>query len=216
VSITTGAAESAGQRAHRVIRDRILDGTYRGGTMLSENAIAADLGISRTPVRAALLRLEEDGFVTIYPKRGALVRTFTRQDAEEIASARHLLESGGVQAASPRTLEALCTRLDALVDTQYAAVRDGDRESFVAQSLQFHRALVEVGGNRLLLEFADRLQGRQGLLLRLSLAAVHAHDDDVVDEHRQLVAALRRRDFEAFSTLLRTHMSDSPAHSGLA
>ncbi len=204
------AAESAAQRAQRVIRDRIVDGTYASGEMLSENALGADLGISRTPVRAALLLLEEDGFVTIYPKRGALVRTFTQQDAEELAGARHLLESGGVRTAPLQALQELCVRLDGLVDAQETALRDGDRDRFVEGSLLFHRAFVEVGGNRLLLELADRLQGRQGLMLRLSLAAVDAHDRDVVDEHRTMTAALRQGDLDGFSALLQAHMGAAP------
>ena len=79
-------------------------------------------------------------------------------------------------------------------------------------SLLFHRAFVEVGGNRLLLEFADCLQGRQGLMLRMSLAEVVAHDGDVVDEHRRMVESLRRRDLDAFGALLQAHMGgDSSA-----
>lgn len=210
-------AENAAQRAHRVLRDRIVDGTHPGGSMLSENALAEDLGCSRTPVRAALLRLEEEGWVTIYPKRGALVRTFTEQDAREVSGARHLLESGGVRAAGPRAVAALCDRLDALIDAQAAAVREHDRDGFVELSMQFHRAFVEAAGNRLLLEFADRLKGQQAALLHLSLAAVHEADDDIVEEHRALVDACRRGDFVRFTALLDTHMhGDRAARRGLA
>lgn len=84
-----------------------------------------------------------------------------------------------------------------MADAQESAARAGDREAFVEASLLFHRAFVEVGGNGLLLELADRLQGRQGLMLRLSLAALPAQDDAVVGEHRQMVEALRRRDLDA-------------------
>lgn len=217
MSTIAGQAETAAQRAHRAIRDQIVDGTHRGGSMLSENALAAALGCSRTPVRAALLRLEEEGWLTIYPKRGALVRTFTEQDAREITGARHLVESGGVRAASPGALYALLDRLDALVDAQEAAAREHDRDGFVELSMQFHRAFVEAGGNRLLLEFADRLRGRQAVLLHLSLAAVHAADEDIVAEHRALVDACRRGDLDRFTALLDDHMhGDRAARRGLA
>jgi DNA-binding GntR family transcriptional regulator len=216
LSATTGQTENAAQRAHRVIRDRIVDGKLPGGSMLSENVLAADLGCSRTPVRSALQRLEEEGWVTIYPQRGALVRTFTEQDAREVTGARHLLESGGVRAADPRARAALCDRLDALVDAQAAAVRERNRDGFVELSMQFHSAFVEAAGNRLLLEFADRLKGRQAVLLHLSLAAVHEADDDIVDEHRALVAACRRGDLDRFAALLDDHMNgDRAARRGL-
>jgi DNA-binding GntR family transcriptional regulator len=216
-TMTTATAENAAQRAHRVIRDQIVDGTHHGGSMLSENALAAALGCSRTPVRAALLRLEEEGWLTIYPKRGALVRTFTEQDAREITGARHLLESGGVRAASRAALDALCDRLDALIDAQEAAAREQDRDAFVELSMHFHRAFVEAGGNTLLLEFADRLRGRQAVLLHLSLAAVHAAGDDIIAEHRALVDACRRGDVDRFATLLDEHMHGvRAARRGLA
>src|SRR5919107_2703631 len=101
MTIATGSVETAAQRAHRILRDGIVDGTHPGGSMLSENTLAAGLRMSRTPVRAALLRLEEEGWVTIYPKRGALVRAFTAQDGQELAGARHLLETGGGRPPSP-------------------------------------------------------------------------------------------------------------------
>jgi DNA-binding GntR family transcriptional regulator len=217
MNTATGQVENAAQRAHRVIRDRIVDGTHPGGSMLSENALAAELGCSRTPVRSALLRLEEEGWVTIYPKRGALVRTFTEQDAREIFGARHLLETGGVRAASARELVALSDRLDAMVDAQATAVREQDRDGFVELSMQFHRAFVEAASNRLLLDFADRLRGKQAVLLHLSLAAVHEADDDIVDEHRALVDACRHGDLDRFAALLHDHMNGHrAARRGLA
>jgi DNA-binding GntR family transcriptional regulator len=207
---TTGAAETAAQRAHRVLRDRIADGTHPGGSMLSENTLAAALGMSRTPVRAALLRLEEEGWVTIYPKRGALVRAFTAQDGQELAGARHLLETGGVRAASPASLAGMCTRLDALIDAQEAAVREQDRDGFVELCMSFHRAFVEVGGNGLLLDFADRLQNRQAVMLHVSLANIDAHAQEIVDDHRALIDVARRGDLDTFAAALHAHMSHEP------
>jgi DNA-binding GntR family transcriptional regulator len=210
VKTFSGSAETAAQRAHGVLRDAIVDGTHPGGTMLSENTLAAALGMSRTPVRAALLRLEEEGWVTIYPKRGALVRTFTAQDGQELAGARHLLETGGVRTASPAALAGMCTRLEVLIDAQEAAVRESDRDTFVELCVALHRAFVEVGGNGLLLDFADRLQNRQAMMLHLSLASIHANAAQLVDEHRALVDAARRGDFDRFAELLRAHMIDEP------
>lgn len=207
---TTGSAETAAQRAHRALRDRIVDGTHPGGSMLSENTLATALGMSRTPVRAALLRLEEEGWVTIYPKRGALVRAFTAQDGQELAGARHLLEAGGVRAAAPEALAGMCTRLDALIDAQEAAVRESDRDEFVELCMAFHRAFVEVGGNGLLLDFADRLRNRQAVVLHLSLATIDAHAQEIVDDHRALVDAVRRGDLDTFAAALHAHMSHEP------
>lgn len=204
----TESLETAAHRAHRVIRDAIVDGTHPGGSMLSENTLAAALGISRTPVRAALLRLEEEGWITIYPKRGALVREFTAQDGQQLAGARHLLETAGVRTATPAALSEMCSRLEVLIDAQEAAVRAQDRDGFVDLCVSFHRGFVEVGGNRLLLDFADRLQNRQAMMLHLSLASIDAHASQLVDEHRALIDAARRGDFDRFADLLQAHMSE--------
>jgi DNA-binding GntR family transcriptional regulator len=203
--------ETAAQRAHRVIRDHIVDGTHRGGSMLSENALAGALGMSRTPVRAALLRLAEEGWVTIYPKRGALVRAFSQQDGREMAEARHLLETGGVRAAAPEALAGLCTRLEALIDAQEAAVREQDRDEFVELCMSFHRAFVEVSGNGLLLDFSDRLRSRQAVMLHLKLPTIDAHAQEIVAAHRALLDACRHGDLGRFAVLLHEHISDSPA-----
>ena len=206
----TAEVETAAQRAHRVIRDHIVDGTHRGGSMLSENTLASALGMSRTPVRAALLRLEEEGWVTIYPKRGALVRAFTQQDEREMAEARHLLETGGVRAASPGALAGLCTRLEALISAQEAAVREQDRDEFVELCVSFHRAFVEVGGNGLLLDFSDRLRSRQAVMLHMKLPAIDAHAQEIVAAHRALLDACRHGDLGRFAALLHEHISDAP------
>jgi DNA-binding GntR family transcriptional regulator len=207
----TGSAETAARRAHRAIRDGILDGTHEGGSMLSENTLATALGMSRTPVRAALLRLEEEGWVTIYPKRGALVRAFTAEDGQEMAGARHLLETGGVRAASPQALAWLCTRLEALIDAQAKAVQAADRDEFVQLCMSFHRAFVEVAGNGLLLDFSDRLRSRQAVMLHLSLRTIDAQAEQLVEEHRALLDVCRRGDLDRFAALLHDHMTDSPA-----
>src|SRR4051812_7155696 len=86
----------AAQRAHASIRDAIVRGELEPGAMLSENELAARLSMSRTPVRAALSRLQDEGLVTIYPQRGALVRQLTDNEVREAADVRHALESAGI------------------------------------------------------------------------------------------------------------------------
>lgn len=81
----TGNSNSAAERAYQVIRENIIDGTHQPGTMLSESSLAADLGDSRTPVRVALARLQDDGWIIVYPKRGALVHVASGRTVAELA-----------------------------------------------------------------------------------------------------------------------------------
>ncbi|MQB07067.1 GntR family transcriptional regulator [Agrobacterium tumefaciens] len=86
-------------QAHQELRARIVSGRLRGGERLLPNELAADLGISPTPVKEACLKLEADGLVVNSSRRGMVVRDFTVEDVEELCAARMLLEKGAVEVA---------------------------------------------------------------------------------------------------------------------
>ena len=89
---TTSA--SATEQAYRHVKSRVLDGSLPGGSMTSEGEIAEQLGVSRTPVREAFLRLEAEGLLRLYPKRGALVVPVAPGEADDVLAARLLVEAG--------------------------------------------------------------------------------------------------------------------------
>jgi DNA-binding GntR family transcriptional regulator len=105
----------------------------------------------------------------------------------------------------------LCTRLEALIDAQEAAVREQDRDEFVELCMSFHRAFIEVGGNGLLLDFGDRLRSRQAVMLHLKLPTIDTHAQEIIAAHRALLDACRHGDLGRFAVLLHEHISDSPA-----
>src|SRR5258708_39086223 len=84
------------------LRDRILSGAYAVGFHLRESQVAAELGVSRTPIREALQRLAVEGLIDLYPNRGARVAGWSEQELEEIFGLRILLESYGARLAAPR------------------------------------------------------------------------------------------------------------------
>ncbi|MBH0121440.1 GntR family transcriptional regulator, partial [Rhodococcus sp. CX] len=88
---------SAAEQAYREVKERILSGTLPGGELISEGEIAAEMGTSRTPVREAFLRLETEGWMRLYPKRGALVVPVADGEAEHVVAARLLLEADAVR-----------------------------------------------------------------------------------------------------------------------
>jgi DNA-binding GntR family transcriptional regulator len=201
--------DSAAERARTAIRAGILDGTHRPDTMLSENELAARLGMSRTPVRAALTRLQDEGWITIYPKRGALVRSLNEREIADLADARLILEAAGVQRASSDARRALADRLEPGLAEQRAALEARDLDGFVTLTIAFHRSFVEAGGNRTLAEIGDRLTDRQRLLLSAHRDSLFERVDEVVDEHRALVDRLRADDPVGFAEALRAHLMDT-------
>ncbi|KRC59225.1 transcriptional regulator [Agromyces sp. Root81] len=201
--------DSAAERARAAIRAAILDGTHRPDTMLSENELAVQLGMSRTPVRAALSRLQDEGWITIYPKRGALVRGLSDRETADLADARLILEAMGVQRATSAARLALADRLEPGLAEQRAALESRNLDAFVTLTIAFHRSFVEAGGNATLLDVGDRLADRQRLLLSAHRDSLFERADEVVNEHRALIERLRADDPAGFAEALRTHLMET-------
>src|SRR3954452_20624328 len=147
----------ASQRAYADVKRRILDGTLPGGELLSEGEVAAGLGMSRTPVRAAFALLEGEGYLKLYPKRGAVGPPISPREAEEVIEARWVIERYAIEHATPEAGAELAALADA-----------GEGEDFVEADRAFHRALVAGTGNAILLAVYDTLRDRQRRLGRVS------------------------------------------------
>lgn len=201
----TSRRVSAAERAHSRIRDAIMSGEFTPGTMLSENELAAMLSMSRTPVRAALARLQDEGWVTIYAQRGALVRELTADEVRESAEVRNALESTGVRHASPARRAELADRLAGNLDQQEEALRGRDVRAFAVLALKFHRAFAEASGNAIMLTLYDRLQDRQYQSILGSAGRITADPEQVIAEHRTLLDHAVRGDWIGFTTALDQH-----------
>lgn len=200
---------TATEQAYAAIRRSILRGELAPGTMLSENELAAGLAMSRTPVRTALSRLQDEGWVTIYPQRGALVRTLSDQEVRESADVRHALETSGVLHSHPETRAAAAEDLSRNIDGQAAALADGDVAAFASLALRFHRGFVELAANAVMLEIYDRLQDRQYLSIARSTARITGDPEQVLAEHRGLLDDARRGDWADFAGHLADHQARS-------
>lgn len=205
------SSTSAVERAYQAIRDGILNGAYPTGTMLGEEPLAAEIGVSRTPVRTALARLQDEGWITIYPKRGALVQGLSERAVADLADARLLLESTAPARVSAGARERLAERLDRSVAAQREAFRDEDVRRFIELTIEFHRTFVEAAGNSVLLELNDRLADRQRFLLFSYGDRLLARCGDIIAEHETLVERLRIGDASGFAEALRAHLADTYA-----
>lgn len=200
---------SATERAYAAILGGILDGAHAPGAMLAEVALAEAIGVSRTPVRTALARLQDDGWITIYPKRGALVRGLDDRQVEDLMAARLVLESASVQAADAAALVALAARLERVLGAQCDHLARGDMRSFIESTIAFHRSFVEAGGNSVVLELYDRLANRQRFVLYRYGETLQQRCAAIIAEHEGLIALLRAGDTAAFAEALRQHLRDT-------
>jgi DNA-binding GntR family transcriptional regulator len=213
VSEPEGKTESSADRAIAYIRKAIIDGTFPGESMLSESQLASQLGMSRTPVRTALARLQDEGWIRIYPKSGALVRGLTPEDVADIVDARVVLETSGVTRATSEVRARLAVDLLPAIQEQREVLAAGDMRRFVELSVEFHGAFLTVGGNPYLIDLGERLSARQRQMLFAHQDAMRSRSDQIIDEHQHLLDCLRDDDPARFDHILRAHLSDTLVHN---
>jgi DNA-binding GntR family transcriptional regulator len=212
VNASAPRTESSADRAIAVIRQAIIDGTFPGESMLSESQLASQLGMSRTPVRTALARLQDEGWIRIYPKTGALVRGLTAEDVADIVDARVMLETSGVTRATPQVRARLAVDLLPAIQEQRQVLAAGDMQRFVELSVEFHGAFLEVGGNPYLIDLGERLSDRQRQMLFAHQDTMRRRSAHIIDEHEHLLDCLRADDPARFDQVLRAHLSDTLIH----
>jgi DNA-binding GntR family transcriptional regulator len=185
------------------IRDAIFDGGYAPGSQLREVELAQVLGVSRGPVREALLRLEREGLVRSEWHRGATVTALSGEDVAELDSLRAALEHLAVELVVERAADDALTALEAVVRRMERA---HDEHEMVRYDLEFHDAVYAATGHRRLLEAwqAIRSQVHLFLLTRIGVAT-DGYLAGIPAEHRELVAALRARDRETALALFAEH-----------
>jgi DNA-binding GntR family transcriptional regulator len=201
--------ESAKERAYRYAKSAILDGSLPGGDLISEGQVAEALGMSRTPVREAFLRLEAEGLLRLFPKRGALVVAVSPSEVEAVLEARELVEGHALAKlcgapAAERTAVAVALR--ALLDVQRAAVADGGQPAFAEADRGFHITVVESARNPILLELYASLRDRQ---LRMNLGSLDRGPErpqEILAQHEAIVEALESGWTDEARVRLRTHL----------
>jgi DNA-binding GntR family transcriptional regulator len=195
---------TATERAYAFTKGRVLDSTFAGGELITEGEVADALGLSRTPVREAFLRLEGEGLLRLYPKRGALVVPVSVGEVEAVMETRQLVERfalGKVLADGPAP--ALADELDAAIDTQVAAESP---EAFVALDREFHTVFVTAARNPIVTGLYDSLRDRQRRMVITSLLRDAARMSSIIVEHREIAAAVRDGDLVRAQDVLARHL----------
>ncbi|OLZ63687.1 GntR family transcriptional regulator [Streptomyces sp. IMTB 2501] len=196
----------AADRVYAHVKQGVLDRRYEGGTLLTEGELAEAVGVSRTPVREALLRLEVEGLIRLYPKKGALVLPVSAQEIADVVETRQLVEEHAARKAVPAP-PGLLKRLTELLELQKAQAAAGDLAAAAVTDRSFHAEIVRSGGNEILSRLYDQLRDRQ---LRMGVAVMHSHPDRIaktLTEHEEILEALRAGDAEAAVEVVHRHVS---------
>ena len=159
---------SAADRVYTYVKDGITSRRFAGDELLGEGQLAAELGVSRTPVREGLLRLESEGLLRLLPKRGALVLPVTAAEIEDVLETRRLLEDFAIRKIVHRAdRRSVVTGLDAHLVEMRAAMSAKDTVAYVAADRAFHATVVAAAGNAILTHLYASLRDRQ---LRMGVA----------------------------------------------
>ncbi|MER5178692.1 GntR family transcriptional regulator [Streptomyces sp. NPDC002896] len=195
----------AADRVYHHVKNSVLERRYEGGTLLTEGELAEAVGVSRTPVREALLRLEVEGLIKLYPKKGALVLPVSAQEIADVVETRLLVEEHAARKAVPASPR-LIARLEELLEKQKAQAAAGDLAEAAVTDRCFHAEIVRSGGNEILSRLYDQLRDRQ---LRMGVAVMHSHPDRIAKtlvEHQEILDALRSGDGEAAVAVVHRHV----------
>ncbi len=197
------------EQAYSDLRQRIMSGRLPAGARLLPEELALSLAISPTPIKEALVRLEQDGLVAMETRRGAVVRRFTAADVTDLYEARQLIErhtlargfaEGRIDHAFAKRLEATQTVLleRRALDTE-AGLTDA-----LTQDRAFHRLIVTLVGNRMLVDWHDRVMAQTHTVRNYSLDSYPM--ERLVDEHAAIVTAIARCDEAAAHAALERHL----------
>ncbi|MGC3939917.1 GntR family transcriptional regulator [Roseobacter sp. EG26] len=198
--------KSSGEMAYDALMAAIREGIYLPGDRLREEDVGEKLGLSRTPVREALRRLESDRIVEHRPRMGAVVRRLGHAEVVELYEMRVVLERTAAELAAQHGTEAEFDTLDDL-NTEIAAERNNPNRA-AAINQAFHRGLYLACRNRFLLEAARALNNAL-LLLGPTTFTDEARIDTVASQHQMIVDALRSGDIEGAGAAAEAHLQTS-------
>ncbi|MFI6498687.1 GntR family transcriptional regulator [Nonomuraea typhae] len=181
---------TARQAVYVTLKERIIEGDLHPGQRLIERDLAAELEVSRVPVREALGRLEAERLVVLVPRQGVLVRPFTPADVEDFFDVRESLEVLAARLAARRAGADGLTALRAVLDQADEAARRRDARAIALANAAFHTTVVTSSANALLIDMMRPLEARLRWLFRLT----HDDPEQQCAEHHELFAAIAARD----------------------
>jgi DNA-binding GntR family transcriptional regulator len=191
---TKASRHSLVERAYAEIKRRIMRNLFRPGFQILEQDLAKTLNMSRTPVREALIRLEEEGLVEILPRRGMRVVPIAVGDMREIYEVLTCLESRAAERlAARKPSDPEIAPLEEAVGSMDRALADGDLDTWAKADDLFHRTLLELCGNRRLASMAFAVSDQVHRVRRVTLHMRPTPGQSNID-HRAVVEAIRAGD----------------------
>lgn len=201
-------AVTSTDQAYAILKEAIIKGHFRPGERLVERQLSEMLGVSRTPVREALRRLERERFVTTEPFRGVVITKFTLAEAEQVYQFRAAVEGLAAELLARTRTDAALDRLQRSLARSREALAYGDEQEMAMANNEFHLALGEECGNAFVSDAVSRIMGYVSVL-RLTVWRIRRRPSETLQEHEDILAAVKERDAERARACAIAHVEHS-------
>lgn len=188
------------------VRDAIVQGKIKPGERLMEPEVAKLLGVSRTPLREAFLQLESEGFMVVTPRKGAVVSELSAKDAEDTYVIKSSLEALAAKLAVENIDKKVIDELIA-INLKMESITKSKRHDyklFLELNTKFHDILTESSRNDKLVKYISLLR-KQTLRYNFIYLSLLSHFEQSVEEHKEIIAALERKDVKTVEALVQNH-----------
>jgi DNA-binding GntR family transcriptional regulator len=193
------------EEAYKALRKAILRGEAKPGQRLKEERLASEIGTSRTPVREAFHKLEQEELVTRLARGGFVVREWSRSDVEEIFGIRSVLESYAAILATERIDEAKLAMLEGKLRESEGYLKRGETEKLIQLNTEFHDILYKSSNSRKLYHMINNLRD-YFYRYRVAILGVNGIPQISLRDHKEMLAAMKKKDSALVEKLVREHI----------
>ena len=190
------------------IREAIINGTFAPGERLMEIQMADEMGVSRTPVREAIRKLEMEGFVVMIPRRGTYVSNMSIKDINDVYEIRISLDTLAAGLAAERISDEELEELQRLLVKVGNAIEENDMAKVVEADIEFHDVLYKASRNERLRNIINNLREQITVIRGVSMR-YPGRLKDTQEEHRRLVESIAARDVEKSQEIARIHLENA-------
>jgi len=190
------------------LREAIINATLKPGERLMEIQLAEEMGVSRTPVREAIRKLELEGFVVMIPRKGAYVAGISMKDIADVFEIRTAMEGLAAGLAAERITEEELEQLERILVKIGECVKDNNLEKLIEVDTEFHDTLFKASRNERLVQIVSHLR-EQIQRFRTASLSTPGRMKYALEEHKKIVEAVSERNVELAQALAREHIENA-------
>ncbi|KZE38835.1 GntR family transcriptional regulator [Bhargavaea cecembensis] len=198
--------ETLAQQAYRQLKEEIVSGRLEPNEELPEERLSAQLGISRTPLREALMRLSMEGLVILKKGSPATVATFTKEESRHLMEIRRVLEVHNLEKISDDLNDSVFDKLDSNLASQAEAVGSDDFHNFIEYDREFHLILSSLNENPKTRELLNQMNTGVNRAFLILSNTLPISAKDAYEEHRKIVESLKAGDIDRAKQLMTEHL----------